>query len=89
LEYSKYFRNGTHFDLSQTVLEHGQDLGAIHSIINSSQVLHVSFNPGPSDPFPAILPMIGQMGSFDYPSASIDEPLECYLFALLPAKSMD
>ncbi|GAB1215842.1 hypothetical protein ATERTT37_005039 [Aspergillus terreus] len=52
------------------------DLGAIHSIINSSQVLHVSFNPGPSDPFPAILPMIGQMGSFDYPSASIDEPLD-------------
>ncbi|KAL5358469.1 hypothetical protein BJX96DRAFT_146649 [Aspergillus floccosus] len=65
------------------------DLGAIHSIINSSQVLHVSFNPGPSDPFPAILPMIGQMGSFDYPSASIDEPLECYLHGYVSSRIMN
>ncbi|KAL2822826.1 hypothetical protein BDW59DRAFT_149235 [Aspergillus cavernicola] len=65
------------------------DLGAIHSIINSSQVLHVSFNPGPSDPFPAILPMIGQMGSFDYPSASIDEPLDCYLHGYVSSRIMN
>ncbi|KAL4896178.1 hypothetical protein BDV59DRAFT_172230 [Aspergillus ambiguus] len=65
------------------------DLGAIHSIINSSQVLHVSFSPGPSDPFPAILPMIGQMGSFDYPSASIDEPLECYLHGYVSSRIMN
>ncbi|KAL3443652.1 hypothetical protein BJX65DRAFT_284889 [Aspergillus insuetus] len=65
------------------------DLGAIHSIINSSQVLHVSFNPGPSDPFPAILPMIGQMGSFDYPSAGIDEPLDCYLHGYVSSRIMN
>ncbi|KAL4971091.1 pyridoxamine 5'-phosphate oxidase family protein [Aspergillus stella-maris] len=65
------------------------DLGAIHSIINSSQVLHVSFNPGPSDPFPAILPMIGQMGSFDYPSSNIDEPLDCYLHGYVSSRIMN
>ncbi|PWY76959.1 flavin-nucleotide-binding protein [Aspergillus heteromorphus CBS 117.55] len=65
------------------------DLGAIHSIINTSQVLHVSFNPGPSEPFPAILPMIGQMGSFDYPSASIDEPLDCYLHGYVSSRIMN
>ncbi|PYI36620.1 flavin-nucleotide-binding protein [Aspergillus indologenus CBS 114.80] len=65
------------------------DLGAIHSIINSTQVLHVSFSPGPSEPFPAILPMIGQMGSFDYPSASIDEPLDCYLHGYVSSRIMN
>ncbi|KAB8219419.1 hypothetical protein BDV33DRAFT_173914 [Aspergillus novoparasiticus] len=65
------------------------DLQAIHAIINSSQVLHVSFSPGPSDPFPAILPMIGQMGSFDYPSASIDEPLDCYLHGYVSSRIMN
>ncbi|KAI9370066.1 hypothetical protein BJX61DRAFT_113426 [Aspergillus egyptiacus] len=65
------------------------DLGAIHSIINSSQVLHVSFNPGPSDPFPTILPMIGQMGSFDYPSAGLDEPLDCYLHGYVSSRIMN
>ena len=62
------------------------DLGAIHSIINSSQVLHVSFNPGPADPFPAILPMIGQMGSFDYPSSGLDDPLNCYLHGYVSSR---
>ncbi|KAA8644529.1 hypothetical protein EYZ11_009572 [Aspergillus tanneri] len=65
------------------------DLGAIHSIINSSQVLHVSFSPGPEDPFPAIIPMIGQMGSFEYPSADIDEPLECYLHGYVSSRIMN
>ncbi|KAJ5266461.1 hypothetical protein N7478_009269 [Penicillium angulare] len=65
------------------------DLGAIHSIVNSSQVLHVSFIPGPEDPFPTILPMIGQMGSFEYPSASIDEPLECYLHGYVSSRIMN
>ncbi|EAW06624.1 pyridoxamine 5'-phosphate oxidase family protein [Aspergillus clavatus NRRL 1] len=65
------------------------DLDAIHSIINASQVLHVSFSPGPSDPFPAILPMIGQMGSFDYPSAGLDEPLDCYLHGYVSSRIMN
>ncbi|KAB8074513.1 hypothetical protein BDV29DRAFT_121472 [Aspergillus leporis] len=65
------------------------DLNAIHSIINASQVLHVSFSPGPSDPFPAILPMIGQMGSFEYPSAGIDEPQDCYLHGYVSSRIMN
>ncbi|KAJ5925281.1 hypothetical protein N7454_007920 [Penicillium verhagenii] len=65
------------------------DLGAIHSIINESQVLNVSFNPGPEDPFPTILPMIGQMGSFEFPSADINEPLECYLHGYVSSRIMN
>lgn len=65
------------------------DLGAIHSIINTSQVLNIAFNPGPEDPFPTILPMIGQMGSFDYPSATIEEPLECYLHGYVSSRIMN
>ena len=56
------------------------DLHTIHTIINAAPVLHVSFNSSdPDDPFPTVLPMIGTMGSFDRPSADLDEPLECYL----------
>lgn len=62
------------------------DLGVIQSIINSSPVLYVSFSPGPSEPFPATLPMIGQMGSFDYPSAGIDEPLDCYVHGYVSSR---
>ncbi|PGH11158.1 hypothetical protein AJ80_07260 [Polytolypa hystricis UAMH7299] len=62
------------------------DLGPIHSIINSSPVLHVSFSPDPNDPFPAILPMLGQMGSFEYPSADINEPLDCYLHGYVSSR---
>ena len=52
-------------------------------------MLNVSFNPGPEDPFPTILPMIGQMGSFDFPSAGIDEPLECYLHGYVSSRIMN
>ena len=62
------------------------DLAAIHFIVNSSPVVHVSFSPGGSDPFPTILPMIGQMGSFDYPSAGLDEPLDCYLHGYISSR---
>ncbi|KAL1970043.1 hypothetical protein VTN77DRAFT_6448 [Rasamsonia byssochlamydoides] len=77
---------------SNTVKRHSDratyDLRTIHSIINSSQVLHVSFSPGASDPFPAILPMIGQMGS--YPSApDLGEPLDCYLHGYVSARMMN
>ncbi|CAD6449222.1 66d97b8f-63e1-4639-b7f2-79dc3e2d95cb [Sclerotinia trifoliorum] len=42
------------------------DHHTIHSIINSSPFLHVSFNtPSPSDPFPALLPMIGFAGKYN------------------------
>ncbi|WEW58137.1 hypothetical protein PRK78_003604 [Emydomyces testavorans] len=65
------------------------DLGPIHSIINSASVLHVSFSPSQDDPFPAILPMIGQMGSFEFPSSGIDDPLECYLHGYVSSRIMN
>ncbi|KAJ9607071.1 hypothetical protein H2200_008143 [Cladophialophora chaetospira] len=64
------------------------DLGAIHSIINTTSVLHVSFAPSADDPFPAILPMIGVMGSYEYPSSGIDEPLDCYLHGYVSSRIM-
>lgn len=33
--------------------------------------------------------MIGQMGSFDYPSASIDEPLDCYIHGYVSSRMMN
>lgn len=64
------------------------DLGAIHSIINTTSVLHVSFAPNADEPFPAILPMIGAMGSFEYPSSGLDEPLDCYLHGYVSSRLM-
>lgn len=65
------------------------DLHAIHTIINAAPVLHVSFNStNPDDPFPSILPMIGTMGSFERPSADLNEPLECYLHGYVSAGIM-
>jgi len=41
------------------------DHQTIHAIINASPLLHVSFNtPDPEDPFTAVLPMLGFVGSF-------------------------
>jgi hypothetical protein len=45
-------------------------------------MLHVSFQP-PNSPFPAILPMIGQMGSFERPSAGLGDVLDLYLHGLV------
>ncbi|OAG38319.1 hypothetical protein AYO21_07439 [Fonsecaea monophora] len=64
------------------------DVQAIHSIVNDSSVLHVSFAPDAEDPFPAILPMIGTMGSYEYPSAGLDEPLDCYLHGYVSSRIM-
>jgi len=64
------------------------DLETIHSIVNESNVVHVSFNPTPEDPFPVILPMIGVMGSYEYPSSSIGEPQDCYLHGWVSARMM-
>jgi nitroimidazol reductase NimA-like FMN-containing flavoprotein (pyridoxamine 5'-phosphate oxidase superfamily) len=64
-------------------------LTQIHHIINTSPVLHVSFQPSPDDPFPVILPLIGQMASFERPSASLGEPLECYLHGYVSSRVMN
>ncbi|KAH8884701.1 flavin-nucleotide-binding protein [Thozetella sp. PMI_491] len=63
-------------------------LETIHTIINTSPLLHVSFNP-PDSPFPTILPMIGQMGSFARPSANIGDVLELYLHGYVSSRIMN
>ncbi|KAM0331707.1 hypothetical protein ACHAQA_003386 [Verticillium albo-atrum] len=63
-------------------------LKAIHGIINTSSLLHVSFN-SPDSPFPAILPMIGQMGSFDRPSADEGDVLDLYLHGYVSSRIMN
>jgi hypothetical protein len=59
LEYPKTARN--------TVVRRGHrgkyDLETIHTLINTSLVLNVSFAPDTDEDFPVILPMIGVMGS--------------------------
>lgn len=63
-------------------------LETIHQIINTSPVLHVSFAaPGGGDsPFPAVLPMIGQMGSFARPSADTGDVLDLYLHGYVSSR---
>ncbi|KAI9056082.1 hypothetical protein LZ554_001011 [Drepanopeziza brunnea f. sp. 'monogermtubi'] len=53
----------------------------INSIVNTSQVLHVSF-PVPGDPFPAMLPMLGFVGSLPLTIAATH--LDGLVLALTP-----
>lgn len=53
-------------------------LRQIHELINTTHLLHVSMNV-PNSPFPTTLPMIGQMGSFERPSADLGDPLDLYI----------
>lgn len=61
------------------------DLRTVHGIINECMSLHVTFTPGDSE-FPTVIPMIGSMGSFERPSADIDEPLDCYIHGYISAR---
>ncbi|KAG6010926.1 hypothetical protein E4U21_002596 [Claviceps maximensis] len=49
------------------------------------QLIHVSFNV-PDSPFPVTLPMIGQMGSFDRPSAGLGDPLDLYIHGYVSSR---
>ncbi|RDA91015.1 hypothetical protein CP533_3138 [Ophiocordyceps camponoti-saundersi (nom. inval.)] len=60
-------------------------LETIHNLINSAPIVHVSFNP-PDSPFPVTLPLIGQMGSFARPSASLGDPLDLYLHGYVSSR---
>ncbi|MCJ1250053.1 hypothetical protein MMC30_007279 [Trapelia coarctata] len=64
------------------------DFQAIHTIVDESPVLHVSFNPSPDDPFPTILPMIGCTGSFADPFAPASGPLDVYLHGYVSSRLM-
>ena len=57
---------------------------------DSEIIIQVSFNSSdPDDPFPAILPMIGTMGSFTYPSADLNDPLYVLLGPTLPFRQQN
>ncbi|KAK7978060.1 flavin-nucleotide-binding protein [Apiospora saccharicola] len=63
-------------------------LEQIHQIINTSLLVNVSFTV-PDTPFPQTLPMIGQMGSFDRPSADTGDVLELYLHGYVSSRIMN
>ncbi|CAK7200021.1 hypothetical protein SEUCBS139899_002709 [Sporothrix eucalyptigena] len=63
-------------------------LKTIHEIINGAQLLHVAFQPDNS-PFPAVLPMLGQMGSFERPSADTGDVLDLYLHGYVSSRLMN
>jgi len=64
-------------------------LETIHTIVNTTPVLHVSFTPSPNDTFPVILPLIGQMGSFTHPSNTLSDPLDLYLHGYVSSRIMN
>ncbi|KAG7102333.1 hypothetical protein HYQ44_018143 [Verticillium longisporum] len=63
-------------------------LRVIHGIVNTCPTLHVSFN-SPDSPFPAVLPMIGQMASFDRPSSDEGDVLDLYLHGYVSSRVMN
>lgn len=76
-------------DAHNAIKRHGERgvyaLEKIHGLVNGSQLIHVSFNP-PGSPFPVTLPMLGQMGSFERPSASLGDPLDLYIHGYVSAR---
>ncbi|KAI0811713.1 flavin-nucleotide-binding protein [Xylaria sp. FL0064] len=60
-------------------------LKTIHELVNTSPILQVSFTT-PDSPFPMMLPMIGQMGSFARPSSDLGEVLELYLHGYVSSR---
>ncbi|KAH6713666.1 hypothetical protein BKA61DRAFT_46812 [Leptodontidium sp. MPI-SDFR-AT-0119] len=65
------------------------DYQTIHEIVNTTQVLHVSFpTPDPSDPFPAMIPMLGFMASFSSPDMPTSSPLNLYLHGYISSRLM-
>lgn len=79
--------------MADSHLSGAYDYGTIHTIIDSTPVLHVSFNPPPdatdSFPFPAILPMIGCTGSFVNPDADPSTtPRDLYLHGYVSSRLM-
>lgn len=59
----------------------------IHEIVNTTKVVHVSFpTTDPNDPFPAMIPMIGFMASFEDPNATNTDPLDLYLHGYISSR---
>jgi nitroimidazol reductase NimA-like FMN-containing flavoprotein (pyridoxamine 5'-phosphate oxidase superfamily) len=64
------------------------DVETIHSIVNNTPVLHVSFVPDPAVPVPIILPMIGEMGLYPGDEANGDPDWKCYLHGYVSSRLM-
>lgn len=67
------------------------DYETIHSIVDKTPILHVSFMPasdhGPEgDPYPVILPMLGFTGDFHSPDAGPAEPRALYLHGYVSSR---
>ncbi|KAF2683118.1 hypothetical protein K458DRAFT_305808 [Lentithecium fluviatile CBS 122367] len=62
------------------------DTETIHTIINTTPVLHVSFVPDPTTPAPIILPMIGQMGLYPGNIAAGEIAWSCYLHGYVSSR---
>ncbi|KAI0102982.1 hypothetical protein GGR51DRAFT_550089 [Nemania sp. FL0031] len=60
-------------------------LKTIHEVVNTCPILQVSFTV-PNSPFPMMLPMIGQMGSFARPSSDTGDVLELYLHGYVSSR---
>ncbi|KAI1132824.1 hypothetical protein F5Y10DRAFT_230222 [Nemania abortiva] len=60
-------------------------LRTIHELVNTCPILQVSFTV-PDSPFPMMLPMIGQMGSFARPSSDTGDVLELYLHGYVSSR---
>ena len=63
-------------------------LETIHGIIQESHFVHVSFVT-PDSPFPATLPMIGAMGSFENRAAGMGDHLDLYLHGYVSLRIMN
>lgn len=63
-------------------------LETIHHIIQGSHFVHVSFAT-PDSPFPATLPMIGTLASFENPDATLSDPLDLYLHGYISHRIMN
>lgn len=65
------------------------DYATIHKIVNTVPVVHVSFpSPDPEDQFPATLPMIGFMASFENQDAGFEDRLDLYLHGYVSSRLM-
>ncbi|KAI0869330.1 hypothetical protein GGS24DRAFT_166620 [Hypoxylon argillaceum] len=60
-------------------------LQTIHELVNTCPILQVSFT-APDSPFPMMLPMIGQMGSFARPSSDTGDVLDLYLHGYVSSR---
>ncbi|ORY11692.1 hypothetical protein BCR34DRAFT_601138 [Clohesyomyces aquaticus] len=65
------------------------NVDTIHTIVNSTPVLHVSFVPDPAVPAPIVLPMIGQMGLFPGDESRGEDDWKCYLHGYVSSRLMN